>query len=429
VFGEVLADVSATADRMARALAQADAQLAAYDALPNTAPADERFRRLRAAEGLLTTTPDPDPPNRPSDFRGDLRRLRNRFADRVGHLRDIAGTDRNTLSGLLDQVGDQLPLSDVDPVGLDLNPVLDKVVAFGAELLSRAHALAAEIAGRMAASAAALAEADAAATDPAEARATLDALRALLGEDVLVVPEYTLPDALGDSLHDAFDDRDDLVRHLTQAPVSRDFPVDDWLHGVARVREMPRRWERVVLLSDALRDRDGLLSDDPGDVGPVLQPVQLPFRANDHWLAMELAAGATIDEDRLLFTAHYADEPSRGDGPSCGLVFDEWTEVLPADRETTGIAVHADSPDSEPPQSMLLVVPPVRTGTWQAADLVAAVLETFDLARTRLVEPAQLDDTGYAQLLPATVLSATRRPITISTDLATANTRWKADHD
>ncbi|MBE1497878.1 hypothetical protein H4696_004978 [Amycolatopsis lexingtonensis] len=429
VFTGVLADVAATADRLARALTEADTLLALYDLLPNTTPDAERFRQLRAAERLLRTTPDPDPPDRPSGFRGDLRRARNDLAGRIDDLREVAGTSRTTLSGLLDEVGDLLPLSDVDPVGLDLNPVLDQVVAFGAELLSRARALAAEVAARMTASAAALAEADAARTDPDEARATLDALRALLGEDVLVVPEYTLPDDLGDGLHDAFDDSDDLVRHLTQAPVLRDFPVDDWLHGVARVREMPRLWERVVLLSDALRDRDGLLGDDPGDDGPVLHPVQLPFRADDHWLAMELAAGATVDEDRLLFTAHYADEPSRGDGPSCGLLFDEWTEVLPADRETTGIAVHADSPDSEPPQSMLLVVPPVRTGTWQTADLVAAVTETFDLARTRLVEPAQLDGTGYAQLLPATVLSATRRPITISTDLATATTRWKADHD
>lgn len=429
VFSGVLADVAATADRMTRTLAEADALLAAYDALPNTTPDVERFRQLRGAERLLRTAPDADPPDRPNTFRGDLRRARNDFADRIDDLREIAGTDRHTLSGLLDEVGDQLPLSDVDPTGLDLTPVLDKVVAFGAELLSRARALAVEIDARMTASAAALAEAEAARTDPDEARATIDALRALLGEDVLVVPEYTLPDDLGDSLHDAFEDSDDLVRHLTQAPVLRDFPVDDWLHGIARVREMPRLWERVVLLSDALRDRDGLLSGDPDDDGPVLHPVQLPFRANDHWLAMELAAGATIDEDRLLFTAHYADEPARGDGPSCGLLLDEWTEVLPVDRETTGIAVHADSPDSEPPQSMLLVVPPVRTGTWQVTDLVAAVLETFDLARTRLVEPAQLDGTGYAQLLPATVLSATRRPITISTDLATANTRWKADHD
>jgi hypothetical protein len=184
-----------------------------------------------------------------------------------------------------------------------------------------------------------------------------------------------------------------------------------------------------VLLSDALRGEDWLLGNDPDHEEPILRPVQLPFRPNDHWLAMELAAGATVDEDRLLFTAHYADDPGHGSGPACGLLFDEWTEVLPAERETTGIAVHADSPDSEPPQSMLLVVPPARTGTWQFDDLVAAVNETFDLARTRLVEPAHLDDTGYAQLLPATVLSATRQPITISTDLATANTRWKADHD
>ena len=429
MFVGTLADVAATADRMARALAEADTLLSAYDALPNTTSDVERFRQLRAVERLLTTTPDPDPPDRPNNFRGDLRRLRNEFADRVGELRDIASTDEDTLSGLLDAVADQLRLSDVDLTGLDLTPVLDKVVAFGVELLSRARALAAEIAGRMTAAAAALAEANQAGTDPDEARATIDALRALLGEDVLVVPEYTLTEDLGDDLHDAFDDSDDLVRHLTQAPVSRDFPVDDWLHGVARVRELPRLWERVVLLSDALRDRDGLLGDDPDDVEPILHPVQLPFRTNDHWLAMELAAGATIDQDRLLFTAHYAEDPSRGDGPSCGLLFDEWTEVLPVDRETTGIAVHADSPDSEPPQSMLLVVPPVRTGTWQIGDLVAAVTETFDLARTRLVEPAQLDGTGYAQLLPATVLSATRRPITISTDLATANARWKADHD
>ncbi|WP_410675213.1 hypothetical protein [Amycolatopsis sp. cmx-4-68] len=429
VFTGVLAEVAATADRMTQALAEADTLLAAYDALPNTTPDVERFRQLRAAERLLRTAPDPDPPDRPNNFRGDLRRLRNDFAGRVGDLREIATTDRTTLSGLLDQVADRLPLSDVDPTGLDLTPVLDKVVTFGAELLSRARALAAEIAGRLTASAAALAEADAARTDPDRARATTDALRVLLGEDVLVVPEYTLPDALGDDLHDAFDHGDDLVRHLTQAPVSRDFPVDDWLHGIARVRELPRLWERVVLLSDALRGRGGLLGDDSDDVEPVLHPVQLPVKANDHWLAMELASGATIDEDRLLFTAHYAEEPARGDGPSCGLLFDEWTEVLPADRETTGIAVHADSPDSEPPQSMLLVVPPVRTGTWQLGDLVAAVTETFDLARTRLVEPAQLDATGYAQLLPATVLSATRRPITISTDLATANARWKADHD
>ncbi len=100
--------------------------------------------------------------------------------------------------------------------------------------------------------------------------------------------------------------------------------------------------------------------------------------------------------------------------------------MVPARQETTGIAVHYDGPDSEPPQTMLLVVPPARTGAWVWDDLVAAVRETFDLARVRAVEPGHLDGTAYAQFLPATVLSATRQPITISTDLAIANLRGKA---
>jgi hypothetical protein len=423
VFTSVLAQVAATADRMSRSLAEADVLLDAYEDLPNNTPDVERFRQLRLIERLVTTIPDPDPPSKPNDFRHDVRDARDEFAERLDDLRDVASTDRKTLSGLLDEVGHLLPLSSMDATGLDLTPVLDKVVAFGSELLSRAQALRTEIGARLGAAGAALAAADQAVTAPDRALATTEALRALVGEDVLVVPEYNLPSSVAGPLHDALDDSEDLVAHLNAA---HDFPVDDWLHGVARVREMPRVWERVVLLSDALRNDD---LDDLDEAGPSLRPVQLPFREHDHWLAMELATGATVDEDRLLFTAHWADDQSSGSGPACGLLFDEWTEVLPTDRETTGIAVHADSPDSEPPQSMLLVVPPVRTGTGQLNDLVAAVTETFDLARTRLVEPAQLDDTAYAQLLPATVLSATHQPITISTDLATANARWKATHD
>ncbi len=428
VYADVLAAVAVLAARLGKALADADGLLAAYDKLPRSTPDTERLRLLRRIEHLLTTTPVDDPP-RPNDFLPALRRARNQFAGRVSTLRNLAGTNEKTLGGLLDAVAHQQPLTDIDATGLDLTAVQDRVVGFGAELLARAQALLAEIEDRLAASAAALARVGLpGATASDDAQAALDALRALLGADVLVVPEYRISDDLAHDLDDAFDDREELVRHLTQAPFRRDFPVDDWLHGVARVRDMPRLWERVVLLSDALRGEDGLLSGDADDE-PALVPIQLPFRDDDHWLGMEFAPGADLVEDRVLFTAHYADQPSSGDDTECGLLFDEWTEVIPADRETTGLAVHADSPDSEPPQSMLLVVPPVRTGTWDVADLVAAVTETFALARTRLVEPAHLDDTGYAQLLPATVLSATRRPITISTDLAIANLRWKATHD
>jgi len=102
-------------------------------------------------------------------------------------------------------------------------------------------------------------------------------------------------------------------------------------------------------------------------------------------------------------------------------VIDEWTETIPAADATTAIAAQYDRPGSEPPQSMLLVAPPVRTGTWKFDDLVAAVGETLDLTRTRAVEPGQIDTTAYAQLLPATVLPVAAHPITISTDLAANN--------
>jgi hypothetical protein len=75
---------------------------------------------------------------------------------------------------------------------------------------------------------------------------------------------------------------------------------------------------------------------------------------------------------------------------------------------------------------MLLVVPPQRRGVWQWDDLVAAVRETLDLTRIRAVEPGRLDGTGYAQLLPATVLPSGARPITISTDLSANNEQVQA---
>jgi hypothetical protein len=304
------------------------------------------------------------------------------------------------------------------------------VAAYGTELLTRTSALAAEITTRLAGADAALAAYDAAVTAPDRVQAGVDALKALLGPDVLVVPEYAPPAAAAQSWRQARGDSDTLLQHLTKAPVNRDFPIDDWLHGVARVREMPRLWEKVIMLSDALRHDGGLLGPLPPGGEPQLTPIQLPYHGNDHWLGMEFAAGATITEDKLLFTAHYANEPLiNPDAAHCGLLFDQWTEVVPADVETTGIAMQVDRPDSEPPQAMLLVSPPTRTGTWNNADLLTAVTETFDLARQRAVEPAHLEDSAYAQLLPATLLSATTQPITISTDLAIANARWKATHD
>lgn len=424
VFIDVLAAVAATTDRMGRSLAAADVLLAQYDALPNNAPNEVRFQLLQQAERLLTTKPTSPRPAQPNTLRNTVRDRRRAFNDRLQALRAVAATTQNTLSGLLAQVASLLPLTDFDAIGLDLSPFQDRVVDFTRDLRERSTALRAEITRRLAAADAALAEYDQSVTGPDVVAAGTEALTALLGEDALTVPAFTIADDLADQLRKARQDSGDLVGHLVDA--GRDFPVDDWLHGLARVREMPRQWERVALLSDALRTQ-GATPGDPFGQGPALEPIQLPYRQHDHWLGMEFAQGTQLTEDRLLYTAHYAFDPPPVPHPTqVGLLLDEWTEVIPTERETTSIAADLDSPDSEPPQALLLVVPPVRTGAWDTDDLLAAIADTYELAQLRAVEPGHLDDTAYAQLLPATVMSATRRPITISTDLAVANLRWRA---
>jgi hypothetical protein len=429
VYTDVLKAVADTADRMGRALAEANELIDAYDDLPTATPKAERIRLLQQIERLLTTKLTKlEPSTTHQQYRSKIDDRVEDFEDVLEDLRDIAETDEDTLSGLLEEVADELPLplTDFDPAGLELTPFEDRVVAFGRDLLERARGLQAEIDPRLVASATALTEYDQAVPGPDRVQAGIDALKALLGEDVLAVPEFRPPSALLTEWRKARNDSDDLVDHLSD-DFDRDFPVDDWLHGMARVREKPQLWEKAILLSDALRGKGGLLSNVFGWDEPSLTPVQLPHEDEDHWLAMEFHPDSKLDRDRVLFTAYYSEQQLTS-ANQCGLLFDEWTEVIPAAEETTGIAVHYDQPDSEPPQVMLLVTPPeppAPGGTWDVDDLVAAIHETFDLARLRAVEPSHLDDTPYAHLLPATVMSATRQQITISTDLALSNLRGK----
>jgi len=424
VYSDLLAAVAAVAARMNATLANANALIATYDALPTSTPDAELFRILQQAEALITTKPTVPRPAKPKKLRTIVGDERQAFTTRMQALAGQASSSKKTLKGLYADIAALLPISDFDPTGFDLTPFGDRIVEHAAELLTRAQALAADIDKRLDATKTALADYDAAVTDPDRVRIATAALRALLGDDVLVLPEFTPPAQLNTDWKNGVDHSDDLIQHLVDTE-GRDFPVDDWLHGIARVREKPRLWERVVLLSDALRGQGGVASNPFDQGGPALSPIQLPFQQHDHWLGMEFHKDSDITKDRVLFTAHYQNKLTFNGPSHCGLLFDEWTEVVPAERETTGLAVHYDGPDSEPPQVMLLVTPPKQDG-WQDGDLVAAITETFDLARLRAVEPAHLDNTAYAHLLPATVLSATRQPITISTDLAVTNLRGKA---
>ncbi|MCL4236549.1 MAG: hypothetical protein KJ042_18755, partial [Deltaproteobacteria bacterium] len=194
-----------------------------------------------------------------------------------------------------------------------------------------------------------------------------------------------------------------------------DFPIDDFLHGIARVRDKMQAWEDTAMLAATL-----------GRVEPALTPMQLPHRPGEGWLALEIDPATNIDSARLLYTAHYgpgAETPATAGvtGRTCGLVIDEWSEVIPARDETAGVAVHFDRPNSEPPQCMLLVASPGHEGKWSWNDLIDGIDEALSLAQLRAVSPQHVEMEDYARFLPATVSAATLYGVAISANFSRVN--------
>jgi len=250
----------------------------------------------------------------------------------------------------------------------------------------------------------------AATSDADRVQAVQTAAKRLLGDDFQIVPEFTVPAAQGAEWANALaaSNGGELFAYLKGAP-HVDFPVDEWLYGVARVRPTAHSWEAATMLGTAF----GLVSQD-------LTPIQLPFAANDSWLAMPYPDDYAIDSERLLYTCIYS-EAFNPNAHQCGLLLDEWTEVIPSPTRDTAIAFNYNRPDNEPPQAMLLVTSASSSGEWTWPDIVDALVETLALAKKRAVEPAFLDPTVYSRFLPATVTASTSYAITISTALTAAN--------
>ena len=406
LFALVLTAVATVVRRFEVALREADELLRRDELLPLTATDPERIGLLMVAERLLTTTPTTPAPTIADPYRAVVDARRAAFVAKLDALRAVASV-RGGLSDVLGAVDALLPPTAFDREGIDLRDVQSGVFELCADVRARAAALRTEIERRVAAAGERLAAHDAATAADARVDAIVEAARLVCGEDVVVTPQFTLGAEQADEWDAAmaWSRSGGLTAHLA---ASRSHPVEDWLHGVARVREKMRHWEQAMLLGGVI-----------GRAEPELRPVQLPH-ASEPWLALELPPGHTLTGERLLYTAHYS-SPFVKTAPQCGLLLDEWTEVVPGERETTGVAFNYDRPDSEPPQTMLLVTPPRFRGGWRWDDLVAALHETIDLARLRCVEPTAIDATPYAQLLPATVMAATVREVSISTNLARNN--------
>jgi hypothetical protein len=406
VFNAVLATCDEVDGRWTGRLGTFDELMQAYAG----APAEQRFPLLLQALGMVSTGVPPALPADPEVFRTTVvEPARLAFEGRRDDFRAMADTNRTTVAGLLADADALLPADAFDLEPIDFAAAEDEAVRFAQDCAAVGGAVKAELDRRVAAGGDLLAEAAGAGAPDARAAALVAAAKALLGEDFVIVPEFALRADQGAEVTNALTAGEDgtLLTYLAANEV--DFPVDTWLYGAARVREKLRAWEAVVMYSAAV-----------GRPEPGLTPLQLPYRDDDRWLALEFPPAVDLGTERLLYTAHFATPFDAGE-PQCGLLLDEWSEVIPAADADTGLAFHCDRPNSEASQAMLLVTPTAFTGGWRWDDLVDALIETLELAKLRAVEPVHVDASPYAPLLPATVMAMTVRQLTISANLAINN--------
>jgi hypothetical protein len=416
LFEDLLGQTAQVVARWNARLAQFDARIAAHDVLPGEASNAERLRILAEAEVALRTTPLVPRPGTAAELRSALvGTTRPAFVALRDRLAGLQQTERTRVADLLADVRAVGSLSEFDPVPFSLAAHENAVVHF-LEDARAAAATAGRVLARRLTDASPHLQAAGASVIPVDAAREFEAAaKALLGDDVIVVPEFViapsqageLANALGASRSGALFDH--LVHPANDQIPAIDFPVDTWLHGAARVRERLRAWEQVTILAGVF-----------GRPEPPLDALQLPHVPGDRWFGLDVPQDRPLEGDRLLYTAHFA-VPFDPAQRLCGLLLDEWAEMIPASEVDTGIAVHYDRPNAEAPQTMLLVTPTEFRGAWQWEDIVDALNDTLNLAKGRAVEPTHLAQLAYAPYLPATIMASQVRQLTIAANLALNN--------
>ena len=170
--------------------------------------------------------------------------------------------------------------------------------------------------------------------------------KALLGDDFRIVPEFALSRGAGRRVGE----RGRRLDRRRAAPVPDHHREDRSPGRRMALRRRPRAADAARLGDERRAGRRAR----PAGAGLAAGPV--PVRGDAPWLAMQFPPDYTLDSDRLLYTAHYC-APFDKTARQCGLLLDEWTEVIPGTTRDTGITFNFDRPDNEPPQAILLVTP------------------------------------------------------------------------
>ncbi len=408
-LADLLAGLAALVAGWQKRLAEFDAKVAAYDALPSATENAARFSALQEAEALVALVLEPLP-SEPATLRTALTGKRAALAAVQSAYAGATSAAYASFHEALAAAHALPSISAFNATALELEPFEDRAVAFTAQLVTTLAGHLGAIEERVKATQAQLEAHDHAAGAAAQVEALQAGAKALFGQSFTLIPEFAPTSTQGAAWTKALAAYTSgaLLEYLTQT-LEIERPTQEWLCGAARVRPPLRTWEACVNLTTAF-----------GRAEPSLLPAQLPYEAGEPWLAMQFPESFTPSGEHLLYTAYYA-TPFDAGAHQCGLLLDEWTEVVPSTTKEAGLTFNFARPDNEAPQAILVVTPASASDSWQWEDLVGALNETLDLAKKRALEPAQLEPTAYARLLPATIMAVTLYGISITTALAVAD--------
>jgi hypothetical protein len=261
-------------------------------------------------------------------------------------------------------------------------------------------------------------------SDEPTVRGQIDRIQTLLTDRFVVLPYFAPTNPA--EISAAFAASDSLIgpdEHV----------VDTWLQRAARVRERPATFRTALSYGDAL----AMEVDSARDPLRTLTVGQVPATGN--WIGRDDTAPTGGE---LSFVAQFVSRggritgtgveplsraPGRGSNPPvAGLFVDGWTQRMAADTQTVGVGLRYDDPDSRPPQSILLAVPPRWTAdegttgkhwtgtgplSWTTDDLRTTITETIDLVKTRPVDVDTVEGMGH--LLPALTFPENRTTLRV----------------
>jgi|GEM_PF-1990353 len=228
-----------------------------------------------------------------------------------------------------------------------------------------------------------------ASNEEAKVRLLEETARNIFGRSFKIFPEYRLYNegqiTVANNYSDYLEDANEQA-------------IEEWFQGLTPVRKRMHALHQAGLLAEAIGGNSSMLDFSLSQI-PLL-PLDDSADPQTRWLGVEYPENYERPDENISML-FFNPVGYTASGLQAGIMIDEWVEEIPDKMAHTGVSIHFNNPNSEPPQACLLAVSPNLNGQWAWDDLMDTLSETLDWAKKRAVDPDLLNQSIYPQVLPA----------------------------